>query len=482
MRVQFYMLGKELTHPVVNLFFKYSQKLSLLKYILPLMKWSQFVYQAANYRLTRDDCKTIVANKFFQTCKGVSEEVMKKHFKTFRESWDELRKDDNMCILRMFDASLPTLPQIHLNTVLHNMISENSEALIFKILNILVRIQNDFLDEILVITLTGNCSSVGFLKKGNLAVIKCNLLQNAKEDHIINCDNNEIQEDLSIFAQNNLNFGFGKQVCYNFVKIEMELANRLALGKTYLVLNNFPFITYANELFASCASVLQEFKSLIPQVPLGAAIKNGIEDRKKSNPEYIQEMMRHTEILLCFVKRIGGNQDQTLASYIQTWLKTLPGGLMVDLLPSGGEPLKLCHLVALYEFLENQQADIVIDSLDERFKKDLPPPVKKELLEFINCNHIPINSIQIAFRRFVMRYLVNFDTAPMDLNAPLVEWMTEPSLWPEGVKGNGELQVNKPDDPKQLSVKSEFPEMLNLEHTYQALDCINEELKVIIKC
>ena len=80
--------------------------------------------------------------------------------------------------------------------------------------------------------------------------------------------------------------------------MEMELANELALGKSYLVMDNtFPLN------FISCASVLQEFKTIIPQVPMQQTVVDGIEEICKRDKQYVRKMMRLTEIILCLVRR-----------------------------------------------------------------------------------------------------------------------------------------------------------------------------------
>jgi len=480
MKAEFYRNPvNEDKHPLIKAFFGMSEKLQLLNHIQPVIKWSCALQRIANHDFTRQYCQATEVNVLIKTPLE-KYKPLKEYFDQFRESWEYIRA--KLQILKEIDKSLNELPQIHLKTSIQTMIIENSESVIYKVLNALSQIQNAFLDELLIIAGTGKSSAVGFLRKSfsSVPAVNCVLLQNAKQNQVIAYDHRKLMDTVTIFSQNDPRFGLGTIVTYNFVKIEMELANELALGKVHLVMNHtFPLVTYANELFVKCATVLQEFKLLIPQASLGTAIKYGIEERRKNEPTYIDELMKKIEILLCLVKRTHGNPDQTIANYIQQWLVSLPGSISADLLPSVGEPLRLSHLVALYEFVENLQAEIVIDSLHDCYKVPLPNNVREEMRQFVDTNCIEISSVQIAFRRFVMRYLTSFDTHQdqLDLNATLIDWMVSPALWPTGVNENGTLTTtDQEESPKSLY--SEFPKMLTLQHTYHALLCVNEMVQV----
>lgn len=470
LRARFYINKKEKTHLVLDLSFKKCHSLILLGHLIPLVKWSQLCYQATNHRFTRAECKKLTLSQL-RSPEG-QEANFEKHYDTFMASWKELWKKENLSILKRFDSSLPDQPQT--GAV---VICENSESVLYKVLKVLVNIQNMFLEELLAIAQSGKCPSLGFLKKNftDMAAIKCVLVQNFKENQVIPWNFHSLLETQTKFGQNSSVFGNGNQVCYNFVKIEMEIANSLCLGKAYIIINDtFSFVTYANELFVSCASVLREFRTIIPQKDLAHSVKDGIENKMKADPDFAKQVMKQTEILLCLVKKTGGSPDQTLTTYVQTWLRNLSSGFQDGVLrPFGHEPMRLSHLVALYEFLENIQADVEIETLHEGFKATLPPAAREELKEFINKSHFPIKLIQAAFRKFIMRYVRNFDPEQMNLNSPLVDWMAEPTFWPE------ELEMTGAEE-KFTTVKNEFPQILNLKHTFHALECIKAMIKVSV--
>jgi len=345
MKAQYYMAGYETKYVLVGLFFEMAPALSLVKHLLPLLKWSILCRHLVSYNYSRSESKTVLIENLLQK----KSEKDKECFDDFEKSWKALRSSENVSILSHSCKTLPEMPVINARATVQTAVIENVESVIYKVLRALADIQNRFLENLLKIASSGNCPAVGFVKKClsggeclNIAAVKCVLLQHAVHSQVVTCDLSKLSDELTMFAQNNLSYGRGNEVCYNFTKIEMELANELVLGKAHLTMDStFPVVTYANELFVSSAAVLQDSMALIPQVPLGHAVVNGIEERRRNHPDYVMKLMRQSEVLLCLVKKTGGSKDQTIDSYIQKWQKTLPGGFNASLLPSSGEPLRL---------------------------------------------------------------------------------------------------------------------------------------------
>ena len=485
MKAQYYMAGFETKYVLIGLFFEMAPALSLVRHILPLLKWSVLSRQLVSYSYTRNESKSVLVESLLQK----KSDKDKKCFDEFEKSWKALRSLENVSILTHFCKTLPEMPVINARATVQTAVIENAESNVYKVMHTLAAIQNRFLDNLLKIATSGVCPAVGFVKKclsseqcSNIAAVKCVLLQHVVQSQVVTCDLRTLSEELTMFAQNNLSYGRGTQVCYNFTKIEMELANELVLGKAYLTMDSsFPVVTYANELFVSSAAILQDFMAVIPQVPLGHAAVNGIEERRKNHPDYVMKLMRQTEVLLCLVKKTGGSRDQTIDSYIQKWQKTLPGGFAASLLPSSGEPLRLSHIVSLYECLENLQADIVVDSLNDSLKKPLSSDLESELKDFsdiVETAGIPMDSVLIAIKRFIVRHLINFDISQTEvLNQPLSERIVEPSLWPETI-WHAEVTASGEHQARMKVVADKFPRMINLDHAYSSFNCLRDIIKV----
>lgn len=64
------------------------------------------------------------------------------------------------------------------------------------------------------------------------------------------------------------------------------------------------------------------------------------------------------------------------------------------------------------------------------------------------------------------------DSKKANLNEPLVTWLKEPTLWPEGVNDNGILTSTESSSSQSKLLKDEFPQLLCLEHVYHAIKCV----------
>jgi len=477
MKSQLYCTGKQLNHKVLSLFFEMADVMALLKHLTPILKWSLLCLQLVSHNHSRNECREMLIEKLLV---GKSEKE-RKCYEDFELSWNELRSAENLELLQI-DSTSVSLQSVHKRVTVQTVLIENEDSMLYKMLKLLASIQNKFLDKLLTISFTGNCPVIGFLHRPTLEdvtltvpAIRCVLLQNVANSQLIDFNKNDLTDTLVSFAQNNLCYGLGQQIYYNFTKIEMELANELVLGKSHLLMDDtFPRVVYASELFVSCASVLREFKTQITQYPLGPTVINGIKEKQNNNSNYVQKMMRQTEVLLSLVKKTGGSSDQTIDSYIQTWQKTLPGGFSAHLLPSGGEPLRLSHLVALYECLESLQADIVVDILDDHLKEPLSDTMKSEISEFLDSSGIHATVLEIALKRFIVRSLINFDLERIDLDQSLAYWIVEPSLWPDNTLETRGMSV----DAILQACKNKFPRMLNLTHAQSMLVYIKQRVTV----
>ena len=477
--IQYYMSNMENQYLLMGLFIEMIPALNLIQHLLPILKWVLLCNQFVNYTLSRNECKKTPVEDFVYS----KSDKDKKYFKKFHKSWKAVCR--HQALLRHFCKSLPQLSVISQKDSVQVMLLENTDSQTYKVLMALATIQNVFIDNLMVISSSRKCPVLGFLQQhreesnpdlsvsADMVCVKSVMLQHVTDSQIIRSDIDELLERLTLFAENHTGYGTGKQLCCNFVKMEMELANELALGKSYLVMDNtFPLTVYANELFIACASVLLELKTIIPQVPMQKTVVDGIEETCRNDKQYVRKMMRLTEIIMSLVRKTGGHKEETIDSYTRKWGKSLLQGCSTAWLPTVGEPLKLSNIVALYECLENIQADIVMNSLNDTLKVKLSSDSAAELREFaqfVEDSDTPLKSIQTAVKRFIVRYLVNFDTSAQQdvLNQMLADRIAEPSLWPETMwcEDSRKTEQNR---VRIRDVISRFPEAIRLRHAYSA--------------
>jgi hypothetical protein len=63
MEMQLYLSGKENIHVVLGLFFEMANELTLLKYLMPILKWSLLCLQLVNFSHSRNECRDMFVEK-----------------------------------------------------------------------------------------------------------------------------------------------------------------------------------------------------------------------------------------------------------------------------------------------------------------------------------------------------------------------------------------------------------------------------------
>jgi len=219
----------------------------------------------------------------------------------------------------------------------------------------------------------------------------------------------EWDDEILRFSQPNLEYGQGKEIFYNYPKIELELAHNLVSGKAMIDVENIPEFEFHRELFHGSSTILHDVRQKVPQESLPAdkiaAIKIN-NDRIESNAVKILAAL---EFVLAFVKKTGVPTSNTLTSapkktnnlptimeYCKHWNLGTPD---ISLIPDVG----LQYLASLYEEVEDILADKYDEWLDTPYNAPITSTMEQELQEMES--HFPIDVLVVVFRRFMFRYL-----------------------------------------------------------------------------
>jgi hypothetical protein len=175
------------------------------------------------------------------------------------------------------------------------------------------------------------------------------------------------------------------------------------------------------------------------------------------------EILPQLEILLCFVKRTAvGDGEKSIKDYISQWMKLsslcehtgFSRMLKID--------LRLKHLVALYEFVEEQVANLKIRYIHDKYKASISVDMETEILQSVDFEQqtttkelIPAEAFALALKRFMLRFLTLENQKEID---PLWVYLRDSSLnfWPSTV----------PED----RIEELFPESLLVANTYDAYE------------
>ena len=231
----------------------------MIRLLHDLLKWSRIVSSSLTFRISRVDARSKYINDFIKghlTEKRSDEEVnsLQTLFDNFKKSWNEMRDLVNQ---QLKGKEMPRLTETH---CVAYCITESDFGIYLKTaIEILVSNQKSILNGTISLSSSRQYPVLSLLENKTCSSVPSVSIQNVKENEIISF---KWSDDLfQQHAQNNLEYGKGREITYDFERIEMELANEILFGKCYLTgtLNKFIF---AKELFHSCGSLLTEIRSL----------------------------------------------------------------------------------------------------------------------------------------------------------------------------------------------------------------------------
>ncbi|PKC70591.1 hypothetical protein RhiirA1_439366 [Rhizophagus irregularis] len=486
-------------YPFLSIFFKYAGQLELLKHLLPIVKFVQVLNSKLGYQLTRQKARDMSFRQFIENQSNGDEnrEIfngLKTAFDDFSEGWNRVLPFVRRYQCHELPREKPNMTY-KLPVVFGLMEPKDTGILLCAILDFLVDLQNKFLEEVMSIP-PGTCRSLKFLDEPTFNVeqtvsstskiqsAKSNTpsgyyLQSMRIDHArsANIINFDWDDEILAYSQRNLAVAKGQDIIYDLTKIEAELANILVFEKVHiethpesqLYLELFP---YHMELFQGCMRILSDIKNLITQEPIPADKMNllgvsGISSSfmfpQESTLDNASEILSSLEILLCFVKRTAvGDGEIPIKDYVSRWMKLSSLYAHEGFARFLNIDLRLKHLVALYEFVEEQVANLKIKYIHDKYKAPLSTEMRNAIIKSVDFEQqtttkemIPAEAFALALKRFMLRFLTLENQKEME---PLYVYLTDNSLnfWPSTIP--------------EKRIEALFPEILLVANTYDAYD------------
>ena len=424
----------QVKHSFLTLFFAKFNQLSMIRLLHHLLKWSRIVSSSLTLRISRKDAQSksfddFIKGNLLELHRSEQErESLKKLFDKFTEAWNRMRDPVNQKLVNEEEK----MPRLTVDNCVAYCLTESDFGMYLRTaIEILVSYQNSILDAIISISSSRQHPVLSFLENENCSGVASISIQNVKENKIINF---QWSDDLfNQHAQNNPEYGKGREITYDFERIEMELVNEIVFGKFYLTgtLNKFIF---AKELFHSCGPLLTEIRSLVKQSPeLPKEVLKGLAKLKEQRSD-AQDLLQHIEVLIYLLKRKlkDINVDMTVEEFVKEWSTMLPSPFPVNLLPQPKSSIKVEHIAALYEALEDVLADGAIEGLDDKFQDKMSGEMENLVNDMVGKDIIQLKPQHFlkVLRRFVFRYLSSgTEKYWPEENTALQSCLQEPSLW-----------------------------------------------------
>ena len=230
----YYMLTEDKERdkfPLLGLFLDFDDRLPLVGNLVHLVSWSRIVDSLLSRRLSRKDINKKIGDVIREKAKSPAErEQLKEAFENFTAAFEEMRP-----LLK--EQLQKEVPYISESSPISVCLVEKRDQGVFLCvaMEVLQKIQNDFMQKVLSIGATGKSSALIFLERDEG---KCSIpmvhVQEAREKEIIQY---QWSDAILRNSQRNTEYGHGKEVFYDLAKIEKEMAARFLLGKAFLRLS-----------------------------------------------------------------------------------------------------------------------------------------------------------------------------------------------------------------------------------------------------
>lgn len=482
-KAQYYLASEEekKQHPLLGLFLDYHTTLPYVNELFPLIAWSRMLDTCLSHRLS---CKGAEKSTIDDIIRGenLPDDLAKfghhrrrNTFLKFKASWEKVKY-----LVDQYLGPNERVPYVNeLSPVGFCLVnSKGNGRYLYTALQILQRIQNEFQRKVLRLAANSDCAALDFLRRSDevssLAIVR---LQDIKEKEVISY---QWTDDIMCHSYHNTDYGHGKEVIYDFGKIEKELAGRFLIGRVYFSdtepLREFSF---SGELFHTCANVLNELGATVRQEPLTENLKSALDRLKSESLKTAQDLLEHMEVVICLLKATGAPDDTLpLEDYTDRWLSS-SRPFPKALLPEPSKEFQLRHVVALYEGLEDLLAESAADTIHDDYRCSLPDELKM-IAECKNAiEESAVRAVVTAIRRFIFRYLL-CDKFHLDPVQNASRYFEDSSLWPmeSGGKERSGVKCDEPQDNSLLQRAVKFlPDELTVGHVFGLMNYYQGILK-----
>ncbi|PKY48629.1 hypothetical protein RhiirA4_525636 [Rhizophagus irregularis] len=470
-------------YPFLSLFFKHYNRLKLIKYLYPIIRFVKILNSKLEYHLTREAAQIMSFHEFIKK-ESVDEKEyinLKSLFEEFAFGWNSVISHINQYQSEV-DKPFMTLD---LPVIFGLVEQKDGGVYLCAIVEFLIKLHNEFLNDVMAIPIE-KCKSFNFIKDFSWNCLNSKIyfttstVTQAQEKNFINYEWSDKILKYNQRNQRNLNIEDNVDFIFDLQKIEMKLARKLILYKIYFETENNQFylknFSFMHELFHNSPSILFNIKRFLPQEPIladkmkivSSMFQKSIILNNPSNSINLSELLLLFEIILCFIKELSiKNNNILILNLVNQWLKLARYNVTyTDIF----KEFSLKHIIAFYELIEEHVANSVIRDIDDKFKIPLTQYIMDSINNIIDYHNsedqnqqlIPAKAFVLALKRFIYRYLlIDSNIENMSLHIYFLDFTL--NLWISNIK--------------EELIKELFPTCLLVSHAYNSYVYLLDEIE-----
>ncbi|CAB5384529.1 unnamed protein product [Rhizophagus irregularis] len=434
-------------YPFLSVFFKHYNRLKLIKYLYPIIRFVKILNSKLEYHLTRKAAQIMTFHEFIKKESVDDSEYinLKSLFEEFAFSWNSVISHINQYQSKEFLLDKPFMT-LDIPVIFGLVEQKNSGIYLCAIVEFLIKLHNEFLNDVMAIPIE-KCKSLNFIKDSSLNYLNSKthfIISTVVQALDINFINYRWNDKILKYNQKNLDTKNNINYIFDLQKIEMKLAKELVFNR-----------------------ILFDIKKILPQEPIladkmlviSAMFQQSIILNSSSNSINLFELLLLFEIILCFIKELlVKNNNILILDFVNQWLKLAKYNITsINIL----EEFSLKHIIAFYELIEEQIANSVIHDIDDKFKIPLTQQLMDSINNIIDYDNsedqnqqlIPAKAFILALKRFIYRFLlIDSNIENMILYIYFLDFTL--NLWTSDI--NREL------------IKKLFPTCLLVSHAYNS--------------
>ncbi|PKC59355.1 hypothetical protein RhiirA1_493118 [Rhizophagus irregularis] len=468
-------------YPFLSLFFKHYNRLKLIKYLYPIIRFVKILNSKLEYHLTREAAQIMSFHEFIKK-ESVDEKEyinLKSLFEEFAFGWNSVISHINQYQSEV-DKPFMTLD---LPVIFGLVEQKDGGVYLCAIVEFLIKLHNEFLNDVMAIPIE-KCKSFNFIKDFSWNCLNSKIyfttstVTQTQEKNFINYEWSDKILKYNQRNQRNLNIEDNVDFIFDLQKIEIKLARKLILYKIYFEMENNQFylknFSFMHELFHNSSSILFNIKRFLPQEPIladkmkivSSMFQKSIILNNPSNSINLSELLLLFEIILCFIKELSiKNNNILILNLVNQWLKLARYNVTyTDIF----KEFSLKHIIAFYELIEEHVANSVIRDIDDKFKIPLTQYIMDSINNIIDYHNsenqqlIPAKAFVLALKRFIYRYLlIDSNIENMSLHIYFLDFTL--NLWISNIK--------------EELIKELFPTCLLVSHAYNSYVYLLDEIE-----
>ncbi|PKY27156.1 hypothetical protein RhiirB3_477801 [Rhizophagus irregularis] len=217
-------------YPFLSVFFKHYNRLKLIKYLYPIIRFVKILNSKLEYHLTRKAAQIMTFHEFIKKESVDDSEYinLKSLFEEFAFSWNSVISHINQYQSKEFLLDKPFMT-LDIPVIFGLVEQKNSGIYLCAIVEFLIKLHNEFLNDVMAIPIE-KCKSLNFIKDSSLNYLNSKthfIISTVVQALDINFINYRWNDKILKYNQKNLDTKNNINYIFDLQKIEMKLAKEL---------------------------------------------------------------------------------------------------------------------------------------------------------------------------------------------------------------------------------------------------------------